>query len=108
MKISFAATNPCHLYPLAQEMSKLGTLGVYYSGYPGWKLSPPPGMHVRTHSLRTNIVYALLRLPERVRPRSRDLFLWQDHSFDRWIGRALESCDFLHGMPGQCLAAFQT
>ena len=107
MKISFAATNPCHMFPLAQAIAKLGALGCYYSGYPEWKLTPSPGMKVRTHSFRTNIVYALLRLPEKLRPSSRALFLWQDQGFDRWVGRALEGGDFVHGMPGQCLATFR-
>ncbi|MGV3533833.1 MAG: glycosyltransferase family 4 protein, partial [Chthoniobacteraceae bacterium] len=70
-------------------------------------LTPPIDMRVRTHSVRTNVVYALLRLPEKLRPSSRSLFLWQDHGFDRWAGRTLERCDFVHGLPGQCLATFR-
>jgi len=31
MKISISATNPCHLYPLAVELNRLGALGMYYS-----------------------------------------------------------------------------
>ena len=108
MKISFAATNPCHLYPLALELAKVEVLGIYYSGYPAWKL---PGMnqsHLRAHSLRTTIVYGLLKyVPERLRPSSRQLFLWQDRGFDRWCGKHLEPCDFIHGIPGQCLHIFR-
>jgi glycosyltransferase involved in cell wall biosynthesis len=108
MKISFSATNPCHLFPLARELAKLGALGCYYSGYPAWKLRNADGMNVRTHSLRTNVVYGLLKYaPARLRPPGRTLFLWQDHGFDRWAGRHLEPCDFVHGMPGQCRDVFR-
>ncbi len=108
MKISIAATNPCHLYPLARELAKAGALGCYYSGYPDWKLRTPAGLPVRTHSLRTTIVYGALKyLPERLRPGARALFLWQDHGFDAWVGRALEPCDFFHAMPGQALRGFE-
>ena len=104
MKISIAATNPCHLYPLALELARADALGCYYSGYPAWKLAAPPGLAVRTHSLRTTMVYGALKfLPARLRPSPRSLFLWQDHGFDAWVGRRLEPCDALHAMPGQAL-----
>lgn len=108
MKISIAATNPCHLWPLARELASAGRLGCYYSGYPVWKLRPPEGMAIRTHSLRTNVVYALLKFaPEHLRPSSRRLFLWQDHGFDRWVGEHLDPCEFIHAMPGQALITFR-
>lgn len=108
MKIAISATNPCHLYPLALEWTKLGKLDRYYSGYPEWKLNPPDDFPIRTHSLRTTIVYALLKfLPESLRPGNRELFLWQDHGFDAWVGRHLRACDFIHAMPGQCLRTFE-
>lgn len=108
MTISFAATNPCHLYPLAREVARAGKLGTYYSGYPRWKLRPGDEMKVRTHSLRTNVVYGLLRFaPGRMRPSSRRLFLWQDHGFDRWTGKRLDACNFIHAMPGQCRETFR-
>jgi glycosyltransferase involved in cell wall biosynthesis len=108
MKISIAATNPCHLYPLAVELARHGALGCYYSGYPAWKLGDTTGVALRTHSLRTNIVYGLLKfLPEGWRPESKRLFRWQDHGFDRWTGAHLEPCDFIHAMPGQCLHTFR-
>jgi len=108
LKISFSATNPCHLFPLARELAKLGALGSYYSGYPAWKLRNAGGMNVRTHSLRTNVVYGLLKYaPPRLRPSGRALFLWQDRGFDRWVGGHLETCDFIHGMPGQCRDIFR-
>ncbi len=110
MKLSFAATNPCHLYPLALEIGRLGALGEYYSGYPAWKL-PHSGdvrSHLQTHSLRTLVVYGLLKYaPEGFRPASRSLFVWQDRGFDRWVGQSLKPCDDLHGIPGQCLHAFR-
>ena len=108
MKISLSATNPCHVYPFAMELAKLGALGAYYSGYPAWKLPDSNGLPIRAHSLRTNIVYGLLKYaPERFRPSSRRLFLWQDRGFDRWTGAHLEACDFIHGIPGQCLHTFR-
>ena len=108
MKISISATNPCHLFPFARELAQEGALGCYYSGYPAWKLRAPKEMPVRTHSLRTNVVYGMMKfLPESLRPSSRSLFLWQDHGFDKWVGNHLEHCDFIHGMPGQCMETFR-
>ena len=108
MRISLSATNPCHVWPFAVEMAKLSALGAYYSGYPAWKLPGSDGLPIRAHSLRTNIVYGLLKYaPERFRPKSRSLFLWQDRGFDRWTGAHLEPCDFIHGIPGQCLHTFR-
>jgi glycosyltransferase involved in cell wall biosynthesis len=108
MKISISATNPCHLFPFAAELATRQALGCYYSGYPAWKLGAPPNLSLRTHSLRTNIVYALLKfLPEGWRPPAKSLFRWQDHGFDRWVGAHLGRCDFVHAMPGQCLHTFR-
>ena len=108
MKISLSATNPCHVWPFALELAKVGALKAYYSGYPAWKLPDSAGLPIRAHSLRTNIVYGLLKYaPERFRPSSRRLFLWQDRGFDRWTGAHLEPCDFIHGIPGQCLHTFR-
>ena len=108
MKISIAATNPCHLFPLAVELARAGALGCYYSGYPRWRLRPPAGMPVLTHSIRTTMVYGALKfLPQPIRPASRSLFLWQDHGFDAWVGRQLVPCDFFHAMPGQALRGFE-
>ncbi|HEX8309718.1 MAG TPA: glycosyltransferase family 4 protein [Chthoniobacteraceae bacterium] len=108
MKISFAATNPCHVYPIALELAQQNALGCYYSGYPAWKLKAPHTLPLRTHSFRTNVVYGMLKfLPERFRPGSRQLFLWQDRGFDQWTGAHLQACDFIHGLPGQCLHTFR-
>jgi glycosyltransferase involved in cell wall biosynthesis len=108
MTISFSATNPCHMFPLAKAVAEQGALGCYYSGYPQWKLKAPPALQVRTRSWRTSIVYGLLKfVPERWRPSSRALFLWQDHGFDRSVAAALQQSDFIHGMPGQCLRTFR-
>jgi glycosyltransferase involved in cell wall biosynthesis len=108
MKTSISATNPCHLYPMAIELARLHALGTYYSGYPRWKLGDTDGVAIRTHSLRTNVVYGLHKFaPARLRPSSRSLFLWQDRGFDQWVGRHLERADFIHGMPGQCRHTFR-
>ncbi|MGC3988608.1 MAG: hypothetical protein QM796_02765 [Chthoniobacteraceae bacterium] len=64
MKISISATNPCHLYPFAQELARHDALGCYYSGYPAWKLTDAEKLPLATHTWRTNIVYR----PAEVRP----------------------------------------
>ena len=108
MKISFSATNPCHMWPTARAVGELGALAHYYSGYPAWKMRDADPAILRTHSLRTNVVYALLKYaPAWLRPSSRSLFLWQDHGLDRWVARHLEPCDFIHAMPGQALHTFR-
>lgn len=108
MKISFAATNPCHIWPTARAVAGLGALGHYYSGYPAWKMRDCPPQHLRTHSFRTNIVYALLKYaPHWLRPSSRNIFLWQDQGLDLWVSSHLEPCDFIHAIPGQALHTFR-
>ena len=107
MRISFAATNPCHLFPFAREFHAAGHLGTYFSGYPRWKLDVPGGMNIRAFPLRTLATYALLRLPHSVRPKNRNLFRWQDNYFDHKTARALEDCDAVHGIPGQCREIFR-
>ncbi|MCC5806360.1 MAG: glycosyltransferase family 4 protein [Opitutales bacterium] len=105
--VSFAATNPCHVYDLAVALRALGVGGMYYSGYPRWRLRPPPGFAMRAASFRTLVTYGLQRLPERWRPPNPRLFQWQDTGFDRRVARMLEPVDFIHGLPGQCLRTFQ-
>ncbi len=84
-------------------------MGCYYSGYPVWKLPHPGSLPIRAHSLRTTIIYGMLKfLPDYARPPSRTLFLWQDQAFDRWVARHLERCEYVHALPGQCLATFQS
>jgi len=107
MKISIAATNPCHLYDLARGLHAEQALGRYYSGYPRWKLPDAGSLPLSTHSLRTTVTYGLRRwFSERWRPSDRALFRWQDRAFDAWVSRKLMSCDFFHGLPGQCRASF--
>lgn len=107
VKISFSATNPCHMWPAARALTAEGALGHFYSGYPAWKLGEADAAHLRCHSLRTNVVYGLLKYaPAPLRPSTRHLFRWQDHGFDAWVGRHLEGCDFIHAMPGQALETF--
>ncbi|MGE9271141.1 MAG: glycosyltransferase family 4 protein, partial [Verrucomicrobiales bacterium] len=89
-------------------LSAREALGCYYSGYPEWKLSEADGVRVRSHAWRTLVTYGLhSKVPERFRPSNRSLFRWQDDGFDRWVGKVLESADFHHGIPGQCLRAFR-
>lgn len=93
---------------MAEQLHRLGELGVYYSGYPGWKLPDSAGVRLRTHSFRTLVTYALHgKVPERFRPSNQTLFRWQDEGFDRWVAKVLEPADFLHGIPGQCRDSFK-
>ena len=93
---------------MAVELAKLGALGVYYSGYPEWKLPDRDYLTVRTHSIRTTITYGLLKhVPASMRPSAHSLFRWQDFGFDQWVGSHLESCNFVHAMPGQALETFR-
>ena len=106
MKIAFAATNPCHLFPFAKELFAAGNLDRYYSGYPRWKLPTPALMPVTSFPLRTLITYGLLRFPRTLRPKDRQLFRWQDRHFDQKTAKNLNSADAIHGIPGQCLKTF--
>lgn len=108
MKISFAATNPCHLYDLALALHKRRALGTYHSGYPRWRLKPPADFPLTESSWRTLITYTLLRVPEAFRPNHTRLFRWQDKGFDADAAAKLQTADFLHGLPGQCCKLFQT
>lgn len=111
MRIAISATNPCHLWDLSRELSKRGVELDYYSGYPKWRLPHASGadgkLKVNCSSTRTLTTYGLLRVPERYRPANDRLFRWQDEGFDRAISRKLRPADFIHGMPGQCLATFR-
>jgi glycosyltransferase involved in cell wall biosynthesis len=107
MNLAFAATNPCHLYPLAQAVEPIEPNLTIYMGYPRWRLARPHPAGLRCHSLRTIITYALLRVPERFRPDQRKLFDWQDRNFDRWVGLNLSRHDFIHAIPGQAIRTFR-
>ncbi len=109
MKISFSATNPCHIYDQAKAVHELGHLGVFFSGYPRWRLAPPASMPVVTASWRTLVTYGLQRLPERLRPPDDRVFRWQDAGFDRSVARLpeLRRSDALHCLPGQALESFR-
>ena len=107
MKVSISATNPCHLYYLARGLHNKQKLGTYYSGYPLWKLRESTNLPAKSFSLRTLAVYGSLRLPTKLRPKPRNLFLWQDAHFDRSVARHLQPCDFIHAMPGQCMETFR-
>lgn len=107
LDLAFAATNPCHLYPLVQATAALGEKTTFYSGYPAWRLPRPHPTQLRTNSFRTVVTYGLLRVPERFRPRSRTLYLWQDRNFDRWVGHVLDRHDLVHALPGQALETFR-
>lgn len=107
-RISFSATNPCHLYPMALQLLHKQALSTYWSGYPAWKLQSPPNFPLRSHSFRTCVVYGMRRLlPPHLRPADHRLFQWQDRAFDHWVARNLEPSDFFHAIPGQCLESFR-
>ncbi len=93
---------------MALELARLDKLGTYFSGYPVRKLRSYQGVSVRSFPARTLVVYGARRLlPELLRPKDRHLFRWQDWSFDRRVAAALQSCDFFHGLPGQCRESFR-
>ena len=92
---------------MSQALDAAGAPATFYSGYPRWRLRHPVPKCVRTHSFRTLVTYALLRLPEKVRPAGRTLFAWQDTAFDRWVSQHLSKHDFIHAMPGQALTTFR-
>ncbi len=107
--IGISATNPCHLYDMARALHARAALGTYHSGYPRWRLRPPPGMKLRTHTWRTVTTYAWRRLPTRLRPADHRLFRWQDDGFDRAVARDLQPEDggFVHALPGQARETFR-
>ena len=109
MKISFSATNPCHIYDQALSLFDLGQLGVFFSGYPRWRLKPPAGMPVIPVSSRTLVTYGFQRMPEWLRPPDDKLFRWQDKGFDQSVASRLtrERTDMIHGLPGQALETFR-
>jgi glycosyltransferase involved in cell wall biosynthesis len=109
-QIAISATNPCHVYDLACALHAQNALGAFHSGYPRWKLKPPPGLPLRTHSWRTVITYAARRTPRRFRPADHTLFRWQDDGFDAAVARALRRTDgaFVHALPGQAWRTFES
>jgi glycosyltransferase involved in cell wall biosynthesis len=107
LNLGFAATNPCHVYSLAQAVAELDSVVTCYMGYPRWRLHRPYPTNLRTHSFRTIVTYGLLRLPTWLRPEPKALFQWQDKHFDHWVGQSMEEHDFIHAMPGQALQIFR-
>ena len=109
LRVSFSATNPCHVYELAKALHRQDALGRYYSGYPGWRLRPPKGFPLVTHSFRTVLTYGCLRMPGALRPAAYRLFRWQDRGFDQAVARLLSppAGQSIHAMPGQALATFR-
>lgn len=107
MSIQISATNPCHLYELALELYQRGALEAYYSGYPRWKLRPPPGFPFREMSARTLVTYGLNRLPAMLRPEMVNIFRWQDEGFDRAVSKRLTPGGWIHALPGQALETFK-
>lgn len=107
--ISFAATNPCHVYDLALALHAEGALAHYYSGYPRWRLRPPPDFPLTTAVWRTLVTYACERLPDGLRPSPVKVFRWQDTGFDRAVARLLDerAGEEVHGLPGQCKHIFE-
>ena len=105
--LSFAATNPCHLYDMALALHAQGRLGSFLCGYPRWRLKAPAGFPHIPVGWRTVAVYAWRRLPLWARPHEQRLFRWQDVDFDRKAARHLPETGVVHGIPGQCLALFQ-
>lgn len=109
MEIAISATNPCHLYEMAQALNKLNLLQNYFSGYPKCKLDNTEELSISTYSWRTNVVYGARKyIPKKYRPSDSSLFKWQDDNFDEWVSKKLTTTDFFHAMPGQCIKSFQS
>ena len=108
MKTVFAATNPCHMYGMALELHRLGVLAAYHSGYPRWKLRPPPDFPLESHAWRTVVTYGLARLPGPLRPEMFSVYRWQDDGFDAAVARSLQPAFCVHGLPGQCRDIFRS
>ena len=105
---AFAATNPCHVYDLALALHATGALQAYISGYPRWRLRPPPGFPFVGRTARTLLTYGMQRLPERLRIQDDAMFRWQDSGFDAAAARALKGGGgWVHGIPGQCQRLFE-
>lgn len=97
------------MFDMVAALARTGDVdATYYSGYPEWKLKPPPQLVVRSFPLRTLITYGLLRVNERFRPSNNRLFAWQDKHFDRAVARNLGNHDLISALPGQCLHTFRT
>ncbi len=107
MRISFAATDPCHMWPTARAVAQEGALGVYYSAYPARKIADAGDARLRCSSLRTAVAEGFESLlPEMLQPVLRPLFRWRDRGFARWVSTRLEACDFIHAMPGRAVETF--
>jgi glycosyltransferase involved in cell wall biosynthesis len=104
--LSFAATNPCHVYDMALALHERGRLGAFLCGYPRWRLRAPDGFPHVPVGWRTVAVYAWRRLPPSLRPHEQRLFRWQDVDFDRKAARHLPASGVIHGIPGQCRELF--
>jgi glycosyltransferase involved in cell wall biosynthesis len=107
LPLSFAATNPCHVYDMALALYERGRLGSFVCGYPRWRLQAPEGFPHLPVGWRTVAVYAWRRLPLWARPHEQRLFRWQDVDFDRKAVRHLPATGIIHGIPGQCLELFK-
>lgn len=109
VSIAMAATNPCHLWPLARALGRVGGLAAYLSGYPRWRLPGSEELPVRCHSGRTLVTYGLLKhMPRALRPADHRLFRWQDDGFDRWVSCHLPTAATeIHLLPGQALASLK-
>lgn len=107
MKHSYSVTGFRYFYDLALAVWRMGALGMYYSGFPKWRLRPPDGFPMRVRSFRTFVNYSMQRLPESLRIDDNIVFRWQDRGFDKAISGILDGEGYLHGIPGQCAKTFQ-
>lgn len=105
--LSFAATNPCHVYDMALALHECGRLDTFICGYPRWRLGAPSSFPHIPVGWRTVVVYAWRRLPAWARPHEMVLYRWQDMGFDRAAARHLPKAGVIHGIPGQCLEIFR-
>ncbi len=95
------------MYETALAASELSEGTLFYSGYPRWRLKPPPHLEVISSSSRILVTYTCVKLPKQIRPPLHKLFIWQERGFDRSVSHKLRPADYIHGMPGQCLETFR-
>lgn len=109
MQIILAATGKFHFLDLARQMSRLGVLANYFTGYPKWKLGDTglrPG--VVRHVPLLHSAYMLSQrwnwLPP---PLSRELDYLDRREFDRTVARHLTPCDVYTAISSCGLASGQ-
>ena len=94
MRVCVAAGGSFHIFDLARQLQRLGSLEHLYTGVPFWKPTGLPAEKVSRHSM--------LLAPAQLSSRTNwvDFYNRANHTaianFDRWVSRRIEPCDVLH------------